>query len=254
MDLILKSDLMKIALISDLHANSVALEAFIREIPRQGITQVVCLGDTISLGPDPVRTLRLLQEKAWPCIQGNHDEYLLRPERIEELVKSPLLVAAEKWCLNRLSAEDLKFIRSFKKSHEIQAGSLKLMMFHGSPSSNCEDVQPEASEERLDQQLGSTPGDILVFGHTHIQSARRHRDRWVVNPGSLGLPFRGHPTGGAPVLLPFAEYAIIEVDSAGIPSVALRRIPLDRESLLHSARESGDFPLKDYLVQEWSRH
>lgn len=68
---------MRVALISDIHANEVALQAVLDDIARVGVDQIVCLGDVATLGPRPGATIQTLRDLACPCIQGNHDAFLL---------------------------------------------------------------------------------------------------------------------------------------------------------------------------------
>ena len=68
---------MRVALISDIHGNEVALRAVLEEIESEGIEQIVCLGDVATLGPRPGRVIDLIEGLDCPCIMGNHDEFLL---------------------------------------------------------------------------------------------------------------------------------------------------------------------------------
>ncbi len=73
---------MRIALISDIHANEVALGAVLDDIERTGVDRVVCLGDVATLGPRPESVLDRIRQMDCPCIMGNHDAFLLDPELI----------------------------------------------------------------------------------------------------------------------------------------------------------------------------
>jgi hypothetical protein len=63
----------------------------------------------------------------------------------------------------------------------------------------------------------------------------------IVNPGSLGQPFREFVAGRPPTILPHAEYALVDVRQAHV-SVDLRRVPLER-SALASQVDGWDNPL-----------
>jgi hypothetical protein len=63
---------------------------------------------------------------------------------------------------------------------------------------------------------------------------RQHRGILIVNPGSVGIPFKEYVGGGPPVVLPYAEYATIESD-AGALTVQLHRLPLDKSQLQRAA-------------------
>ncbi|MHC4200501.1 MAG: metallophosphoesterase family protein, partial [Planctomycetota bacterium] len=68
---------MKRAIISDLHANTDALEAVFEDIADRGIEDIVCLGDIVGYGPEPAECIRLVREKCRVVLMGNHDYALL---------------------------------------------------------------------------------------------------------------------------------------------------------------------------------
>ena len=72
----------------------------------------------------------------------------------------------------------------------------------------------------------------------------------LVNPGSVGLPFKEYVAGRAPTLLPDAEYATVEASPAGV-NVTLRRVPLDRRAL-RAAISPSDNPLRDMLLRAYA--
>jgi len=85
---------MKIALISDVHGHHTALRAVLDDIEREGVSEIVFLGDLATLGPQPRETVQLLRSLNCPCIMGNHDEFMLRPELVETYTSAPPVVAA----------------------------------------------------------------------------------------------------------------------------------------------------------------
>jgi predicted phosphodiesterase len=74
---------------------------------------------------------------------------------------------------------------------------------------------------------------------------RRHGDILVVNPGSVGFPFKEYAAGKVPVVLEHAEFAIIESEGATV-SVAFHRVPVDKTGLIKSMN-AGDNPLRDLI-------
>src|SRR5207244_1453045 len=88
----------RIALISDLHGNEVALRAVLRDIDRRGADQIACLGDVATLGPRPAQVLALIRERCDLFILGNHDEYMFAPDAIHAHTQAPPVVAAVAQC------------------------------------------------------------------------------------------------------------------------------------------------------------
>ena len=68
---------MRVALISDIHGNSVSLEAVLADIERENVDQIICLGDISTLGPKPVEVMDRIRDLGCECILGNHDFFLL---------------------------------------------------------------------------------------------------------------------------------------------------------------------------------
>ena len=242
---------MRIALISDLHANEVALNAVLNNINRVGVDQIVCLGDVATLGPLPGSVIQTLRNLGCLCILGNHDEFLLNPELIHTYTEIPVIVEAVDWCRSQLSREELDFLRTFQASVEILLDERsKLLLFHGSPRSHMEDILSTTPPDELDQLLAGHKATAMAGGHTHIQMLRQHRGMLVVNPGSVGLPFKEYVAGRAPTVMDYAEYATVEAVHGEI-SVSLRRVSLDRHSLRESVRACNN-PLRGMLLGQYS--
>ncbi len=241
----------RLALISDVHANAVALEAVFADLAASNIERVACLGDTATLGPRPHRTLELLHERCEHFVLGNHDEYLLDAVLIEEHTRAPPVLDAVAWCRNELSPAEIHLVGDFTTGAQLELGGVSIALFHGSPQSNNHDLLAETPEAELTGKLDGTSAGILAGGHTHVQLIRQHQGRLLVNPGSVGLPFERFVAGAEPRLLPFAEYAVVEV-SRGTVSVSLRRVTVDAGRLLAEAR-AWDCAFRELLVAQYSR-
>lgn len=242
---------MRVALISDIHGNEVALRAVLASIREVGVDQIVCLGDVATLGPCPAFVFSTLRDLQCPCILGNHDAFLLDPELIHTYTEAPVVVEAVEWCRRRTSPEDLDFIRTFQPRLEIPLdGNSTLLLFHGSPRSHMEDLLATTAPEELDARLAGHCATVMAGGHTHIQMLRQHRGALLVNPGSVGLPFKEYVAGRTPTLMDHAEYATVEASSGGV-SVTLRRVPLDKRALRESV-SATDNPLRGMLLHQYA--
>jgi hypothetical protein len=195
------------------------------------------LGDVAALGPQPRLAIARLRELDCPCVMGNHDDHLLHPQRVEGL--APWVVQMIQWGASRLTQSDRAYLRSFRPLIEVELGpQASLLCYHGSPRSHDERILSTTPPAELDQMLNGHTATVMAGGHNHVQMMRRHRNRTIVDVGSVGQPFVEMPFLGTPQLLPWAEYAIVGWVN-GVLSVDLRRVPVDVDAVRRAARESG---------------
>src|SRR5438034_6589405 len=110
---------MRLAVISDIHGECFALEQVLKDIRRQGIEQVVCLGDAVQGGAQPAETVARLRELACPVVVGNADAWLLTGEETGGEAVTEKQLAVREWSLAQLSSDDLEFIRGFRPTVEL---------------------------------------------------------------------------------------------------------------------------------------
>jgi putative phosphoesterase len=242
---------MRIALISDVHGNAVALRAVLEHIRSTRVDRIVCLGDVATLGPAPHEVFEILAELGCPCIRGNHDDFLLDERLVDSYTDMSAVAQAVKQCRAVTTGDELAYVTGFRDALDLELDGFTLGLFHGSPRSNTEDLLATTPAEELDQALGARRPTVMAGGHTHIQMLRQHRGTLLVNPGSVGLAFEAFVHGGPPTILPHAEYAVIE-SARGEVTVSLRRVALERAPLI-AALEGWDNPLREYLRQQYSR-
>lgn len=241
---------MRVALVSNLHGNEVALRAVLDDARALDVDRIVCLGDVATLGPRPREVLTLLRELGCDCILGNHDQFLVEPALIHSYTELAIIVDAVDWCRRQLTDEDLAFVQRFVADRTIDLGDgATLFAYHGSPRSNMEDILSTTPADALDAMLDGRRATVMAGGHTHLQMVRQHRGTLVVNPGSVGLPFREYASGRPPTLMPHAEYATVE-SRGGAVAVTLRRVAVDRARLRADVAAS-DYPLRDYVLAQY---
>jgi putative phosphoesterase len=245
---------MRIALISDIHGNQLALDAVLADARMRGVDRFVCLGDVATLGPRPLDVLRTLRDLDCPCIMGNHDEFLLDRALVERYTQVPVIVEAIDWCRAQMSPADLAFVRSFLTQLEIPLDAERsLLLFHGSPESHMHDLLSTTPDAELELAIGGRRAAVMAGGHTHIQMLRQHRGTLLINPGSVGMPFRQFVAGSRPEIMPYAEYALIDATEGPI-GVDLRRVPLNKSALRAATREWRNPPamLSADLLQQYA--
>jgi putative phosphoesterase len=240
---------MRLALISDIHGNACALDAVAADIQREGVEHLVCLGDVAS-GPQPRQCIARVRELGCPAVAGNADEELITGD-LESLADQPdhdKLTDLVSWAADQLTEGDVATLRSYQPTVSFSLGEVKLLCYHGSPRSNHEAVAMSTPEEALAKIFVATDAVLLVGGHTHVQMLRRWRDRLIINPGSIGLPFYLDSSGREhnPA---FAEWAMVTAERGRL-SVDFRRTPFDLEQWRHEVLDSG-MPHAQWYVQGW---
>src|SRR5947209_8206914 len=166
---------MRIAVISDIHGNGIALEAVLADLQRDAVDQVVCLGDAIQGGAQPGAVVRRLRELACPVVMGNADDFLLtgRIQNPHEIASAQQL-AVRAWQLAQLTADERHFIESFQPTIELAlGGGRRLLCFHASPHSFNDIILPLTPEDEALRYLGGFADRVLTGGHTHLQQLRR---------------------------------------------------------------------------------
>lgn len=242
---------MRVALISDLHGNAVSLDAVLADIDRHGVDEVVCLGDVATLGPRPHEVIATLRDRGCRCILGNHDAFMLDADLIRSYTEVPIVVEAVDWCREILSPEELSFLSGFEAQIAMDLGArTNALLFHGSPRSHMEDLLATTDPVELDLCLGESTATVMAGGHTHIQMLRQHRGMLLVNPGSVGMPFKEFADGQAPQIMPYAEYAMIE-ETNGAVQVSLKRVAVDK-ARLRSEAEASSNPICRALERQYA--
>lgn len=217
---------MRIAIISDIHGYIDRLDAVINDLQGFDTDKIISLGDVATLGPHPREVIQKLSELHCECVMGNHDEFLLRPELIKNYTDVPFVVDGVESCARQLRDSDLSYIATFKHSLRVGFAGKSLYCFHGTPESNTGELLTGLSTEQLDAFFHDEEADIIAAGHIHVQTARRHRRKIIINPGSVGMPFETYPFTDTPVILPWAEYALVEISTQTV-SVSLRRVSIE---------------------------
>ncbi|HEU0026748.1 MAG TPA: metallophosphoesterase family protein [Ktedonobacterales bacterium] len=244
---------MRIAVISDIHGNCVALDAVLADIREQRVDQLVCLGDAIQGGAQPAETVARLRALACPVVMGNADAWLLTGEETGTEEVTERLAAVRAWSLSQLSAEDRAFIGNFQPEITVELGpGWRLLCFHGSPTSFDDIILPETPDDEAVRLLQPRDGQILTGGHTHRQQIRSLGTALFFNPGSVGFPYSPPQPDGITPIDPWAEYAIVGAPDEGRFALEFRRVPYDVAALRHSYETSGR-PFADEEIAQYRR-
>ncbi|QLH75382.1 MAG: metallophosphoesterase family protein [Methanomassiliicoccales archaeon] len=222
---------MRIAFISDVHANVVALRAVIEEIDRLGIGTIVNAGDVVGYYPFPNETIELLSERKVISIKGNHDRSVLNASVGRMNFMASIGV---RWTSEHLDIGSVRYLHCLKNGLDVPLGTVRASIHHGSPFDEDEYVyENDVSDELLEACPGSS---LLVLGHTHVPYIVKVGRGFVVNPGSVGQPRDGDPRASFMVYdtitqsfdIRRVDYDISEVERAvtseGLPIELARRL------------------------------
>lgn len=199
---------MKLALLSDLHANRQAFDACLAHARAQGATQFALLGDLVGYGADPAavvaQAMALAEAGAW-IVQGNHDAMALRPP-------SPARTLGEhsaQWTHDQLTPGQ----RAFLGALPLQAQAGSLLLVHASPEAPADwryVRDADAAQRSLDFVKTAWPAVRHVFcGHVHAQAL------YYQGPGGRAMAFAPHP--GVAIPVPGHRHWLATVGSAGQP-------------------------------------
>jgi len=245
---------MRIAIISDIHGNLVALKAALSDIKRRNANRIICLGDVAATGPQPIEVIEHLRNIRCQCVMGNTDEPLSRdlPDEFgagipEGEIKK--LEALDLWTRKKLTKLHRHYLSTFKPMLEVHLGPDQgLLCYHGSPTSNTDGILSTMPDEKLARRLEGHKASVFAGGHTHTQMFKRFLSSLVINPGSVGLPFQIESSGRMRNP-PMAEYAIVS-SFDGALSVELVSVPYPLSELRMAVRNS-DMPDPDWWLSDW---
>jgi putative phosphoesterase len=180
---------MKIAIISDLHANLAALEAF----PERNCDQLWCLGDLVDYGPRPHQVIEWVSRHATAAVRGNHDHAV--GFDVDPQCSPPykhLASATMHYTREVCTKDDFEFLRNLPTQKELEVGTKKFYLVHAAPTNPLFGYRSEDSK-LWTNEVQWINADVLVVGHTHTPFIRQVGGCTIVNPGSLGQPKTGRP-------------------------------------------------------------
>ncbi len=192
---------MKIAIISDIHGNMDALESVLKDIKLENCEKIFCLGDIAMAGPEPSKTISKIKElttsKDFYIIQGNTDKMLsvFSFETQNDILKvNEVMASAYLNDSEILSSEEKDFLKNLPEKKEITLFGIKILLVHGSPRKNNENIYPNMKIEEIEEIIKGTDADIIFCGHTHMPCGyQTNTNQTVVNVGSIGRPFSESP-------------------------------------------------------------
>lgn len=180
---------MKIAIISDVHANLAAFNAF----PETSYDALWCVGDLVDYGPRPHEIIQEIRNRVDLTVCGNHD-YAAGSAADPQCSPPFRRLAAEtlRYTQQVCTAEDLEFLRTLPVCRQIRIASTRFYVVHAIPTNPLFGYCSKESDQ-WQWEVEGIQADVLVVGHTHTPFVRTVGSTVVVNPGSLGQPKTGRP-------------------------------------------------------------
>jgi len=201
-----EAGLLRVAVISDIHANLHALQAVLEAIDSDPPEQLWCLGDLVGYGPRPNEVTALMQERADLCLLGNHDLGVLGRLDLDEF--APDAAASAEWTRTILLDEARAFLEGLSPEAKTDGAEL----YHASPRDPVWEYV--LTEEAARDALDLTEAPLVLVGHSHValaivlaegalggglapdgSEADLSAGRWLLNPGSVGQPRDADPRG-----------------------------------------------------------
>ena len=224
----------RVAVLSDVHGNAVALEAVLLAVA-EAAPDLVVFGGDLTWGPLPEATRALVQplEQSAIFVRGNAERALAEAAAADG--SSGELGTRDRWMLRQHSASTQAFVAGFVEGTVVDIDGLGAVRFcHGSPRSDEEMITFETPERRMRALLEGLGERVLVSAHTHIQFDRVVAGVRSVNAGSVGMPYEGR--SGA------AFWALLG------PDVELRHTEYDLDEAVRRYR-STDYPHVEEMVE-----
>ncbi|MEI2688746.1 MAG: metallophosphoesterase [Anaerolineae bacterium] len=190
---------MKLAVLTDIHANLPALLAVLEHIDAWQPDAVVVAGDIVNRGPRPVECLELMLERqrtaGWRLVLGNHEEYVLHHAAPGAERSGPQFEISRLgyWTLQQLDGQVAALAAlPFQQSLAAPDGN-EARVAHASMRGTRDGIYPDTPDETLRRQVGRPRPALFAVGHTHVPLVRRLDGALVVNVGAVGMPFDGDP-------------------------------------------------------------
>jgi predicted phosphodiesterase len=229
--------LMRVAVISDIHANYHALEQVLADVDDVGVDAVWCLGDTVGYGPRPNECCETVEARAAQCLVGNHDLVVLGELAVSDF--NDEAAAAATWTTAVLTESSRAFLAGLQPFAALDGVDL----FHASARDPIWEYV--LTEEAAHATLELADAPLVLVGHSHVALALaldgdrvgggvapagtelQLSGRQLLNPGSVGQPRDGDPR---------AAWLLVDLEQM---FAAFRRVAYPIEKTQAEMREHG---------------
>jgi len=228
----------RVAVITDIHANYHALEAVLAAIDSEEPDEIWCLGDVVGYGPQPNECCAAVRERADVCLVGNHDLGSLGRLELDDFSNDAAFAA--RWTNTVLEDESRRFLEALDPSGAAESVAL----YHASPRDPIWEyvLSPEVAAAAFE----TDPSSLILVGHSHVPLSLKlaggrvegglapggtevalDEARWLLNPGAVGQPRDGDPR---------AAWLLLDLEAG---SASFRRTEYQVELTQAKIREHG---------------
>lgn len=219
---------MKIAMLSDIHGNIVALEEVLKDARANNVDEYIIAGDIILDFPFPNEVIDKIKDLTPYVIKGNREKYLENYENDKDNPRWNTMqgITIKDNC-EQISEENKEYIMKLPEQLSINFNGLKIKVVHGSPY-KISDGLDFKDKIKLDKITNEMEEDILVVGHTHILAQYiEHNGKIIINDGVVGM--HRHTKE--------AQYVILDYEDGNI-QIQVRNIVYDKEKLAKLIKNS----------------
>lgn len=218
---------MKIACISDIHGNKLALDNVLEDIKKEGATKILVLGDLAMGGYDPNYTIeKIFSLENVDIIQGNTDKLIVNysDEMYNSMhPKNPLMAGALKLDVVEIKEKNKELLKNLPENKVVDIDGIKILMAHGSPRRQDENIFADTPLNEVEEMVKKSPCDLIFVGHTHIPCGfSLESGKTVVNVGSVG---RSMTEDKMPI------YLLMTVNSDGSFSFEHKKVKYDNKKV-----------------------
>lgn len=228
---------MKVAVLSDVHGNGIALQYAINDLKKMGVKKIIILGDIVMKGPMPSESIELLKDKeleiiAW--IKGNTDLWLeeITDVWIPRTRREEELNLYYKYAKANLKEEQMVFLKELPLEASMNINEINLLCVHGTPKSISKAIDSSVPEEEIKKAIKGVKEQVILSGHSHTSFIGEVEGRNIFNVGSVGNSLDGDNR---------ISYGILEFDKNNVDLIN-RRISYPVSEIINIAIENK-FPL-----------
>jgi putative phosphoesterase len=208
---------MRVAVVSDIHANLTALDAVIADLRPTAPDLVIHGGDLMAGGPRPAEVIDRIRDLNWPGVYGNTDEGLWAPHRVSETLQAPHLQRVRDVILTHTIPATLDAIGddrlAWLRTLPLRWSDHNVTVVHAVPHDAWRIVPATASDEDMEEAYVGLGSVRVLYGHIHTPFVRRLAGFTLVNTGAVSQSFDGDTR---------AAYALVDDDG-----VEIRRVEYD---------------------------